>query len=49
MRKLYCVICGSIENLENVKYYTSYIKTLVLSTNCGKRKKENKKIFKEEE
>ena len=49
MRKLYCVICGSIENLENVKYYTSYIKTLVLSTICGKCKKENEKIFKEEE
>ena len=48
-RKLYCVICGSIENLENVKYYTSYIKTLALSTICGKCKKENEKIFKEEE
>ena len=38
----------SIENLKNLKYHTSYEKTLDLSIICSKCKNEDEKLFKEE-
>ena len=35
--------------MKNLKYYTSWKKTLVLSVICSKCKNEDEKIFKEEE
>ena len=39
----------SIENLKNLKYHTSWKKTLVLFIICSKCKNEDEKIFKDEE
>ena len=50
MKRIYCVICGKYWKFKNPK--TSYIffkKTLVLSVIWSKYKKEDEKMFKEEE
>ena len=47
--KIYIVLfVASIENLKNLKYHTSYKKTLVLSIICSKCRNEEDKIFKED-
>ena len=46
MNKVYCVICGKYRKSEKPKILE---KTLVLSITCCKCKKEDEKIFKEEE
>ena len=47
MKKLCCVICGKYRKFEKPNYPLE--KTLVLSTICSKSKKEDEKLFKEEE
>ena len=52
MKKLYCVICGSIEKYRKFeKPKISYLleKALVLSIICSKCNNEDEKIFKEAE
>ena len=49
MKKIFALFAVSIENLENLKYHTSWKKTLVLSIICSKQKSENLKVFKEKD
>ena len=49
MKKLYCVICGKYRKFEKSKILCLLEKALVLSIIWSIYKKENEKIFKEEE
>ena len=49
MKKLFCIICVSKENLKPLKYHTSSKKTLVPSTIGSKCRNEDQKLFTEEE
>ena len=49
MKKLYCVICGKYRKFEKSKILYLLEKALVLSIIWSIYKKENEKIFKEEE
>ena len=49
MKKLYCVICGKYRKFEKPKISYLLGKTLVPSVICSKCKKEDEKIFKEED
>ena len=49
MKRLYCVICGKYRKFEKPKILYLLEKTLVLSIIWSMYKKEDEKIFKEEE
>ena len=49
MKKLYCIICGNYRNFEKPKITYLVEKILILSIMCSKWKKEDKKLFGEEE
>ena len=49
MKKCIALFVVSIENLENLKYHTSFEKTLVFSIICSKCKNEDERFFKDEE
>ena len=46
---MYCVICDKYRNYKNPKISYIFEKTLVLSITCSKCKRDDEKMFKEEE
>ena len=46
MKKLYCVICGKLRNVEKPKIPYLLEKTLVLSIICSKCENEDEQLFK---
>ena len=49
MKKLYCITCGNYRNFEKPKITYLVEKILILSIMCSKWKKEDQKLFGEEE
>ena len=49
MKKCIALVAVSIEILKNLKYHTSFEKTLVFSIICSKCKNEDERFFKDEE